>query len=477
MRVHPATRTWLPVGLAALLVLAIAAPALACEPDRGDAANAILTSARTQPGASTLAPTATAAATSAIVPGTVNRTSVNLSATYSVVLSLHYGSRAFNVNSTATITNTSGGPIDRVELNLVPARLGALTLRAVVVDGKAVARRVNDQTVIVPLGGILPAGATAVIRVQYQSTLRTTIGGSSWMFTKANGIVDAYRWIPWVSRATPFDRPNFGDPFVTPVSPLVRITLQTDRRLVIASTADRVSVSADGLTQRFEAHNVRDVTITAAPDFRSRSVLVGSTRVRYFYRSSANAALILDAAADAFRSMQARLGTYPYPIYKVVQSAGGFGMESPGLTWVPYGVGSANLRYLLAHETAHQWFYGLVGNDQARQPFVDEAMADFVARYVTGTRRSSRCSTGLLDRTIYSYSSACYYEIVYIQGGNLINQVRLKMGSTLFWNTLRDYVAARRYQIVSTPTLLKTLDDATPIDLSTMFKPRFPRFY
>ena len=29
---------------------------------------------------------------------------------------------------------------------------------------------------------------------------------------------------------------------------------------------------------------------------RSRSVLVGSTRVRYYYRSSTNAALILDAA-------------------------------------------------------------------------------------------------------------------------------------------------------------------------------------
>src|SRR4029450_246068 len=134
---------------------------------------------------------------------------------------------------------------------------------------------------------------------------------------------------------------------------------------------------------------------------RSRSVLVGSTRVRYFYRSSANAALILDAAADAFRSMQARLGACPYPIYKVVQSAGGFGMESPGLTWVPYGVGSANLRYLLAHETAHQWFYGVVGNDQARQPFADEAVADFVARDVTGTRRSSRCSTGRLEMWVY----------------------------------------------------------------------------
>jgi hypothetical protein len=477
MRAYPAARPLLPVGLALVLVLGIAGPAFACDPARAERTDALVSAVGTATDASARAAMPAAATVSQIEPGSVNRTSVNLSATYSVVLSLRYGSRAFNVNSTATITNTSGGPIDRVELNLVPARLGALTLRAVEVDGRLVARRIDDQTVIVPLGGILPAGATVRVRVQYGSTLRTTISGSSWLFTKANGIVDAYRWIPWVSRATPFDRPNHGDPFVTPVSPLVTMTVQTDRRLVIASTADRTSISADGLTQRFQARNVRDVTITAAPDLRSRSVLVGSTRVRYYYRSSANAALILDAAADAFRAMQARLGPYPYPIYKVVQSAGGFGMESPGLTWIPYGVSSTNLRYLIAHETAHQWFYGLVGNDQARQPFVDEAMADFVARYVTGTRRASRCSTGLLDRTIYSYTRACYYEIIYIQGGNLINQVRLKMGSTLFWRTLRAYVAARRYQIVSTPTLLKTLDDATPVDLSTMFRPRFPRFY
>jgi hypothetical protein len=475
MRVPAVPRTMLPVGLAVLLLLGIAGPALACDGDRAEARETSLTSTGIAAGAT--APDISVAAASAIQPGSVNRTSVNLSATYSVTLALRYGSRAFNVNSTATITNTSGGPIDRVELNVVPARLGGIVLRAVEVDGTPVARRISDQTVIVPLGGILPEGATAKVRVQYRSTLRTTISGSNWMFTKANGIVDAYRWIPWVSRATAFDRPNFGDPFVTPVSPFVRLTIQTDRRLVVASTADRASIAADGLTQTFEARNVRDVTITAAPDFRSRSVLVGSTRVRYYYRSSANAALILDAAADAFRVMQSRLGAYTYPVYKVVQSAGGFGMESPGMTWIPFGVSSANLRYLLAHETAHQWFYSQVGNDQARQPFVDEALADFVARDVTGTRRASRCSTGLLDRSIYAYSSACYYEIIYIQGGNLLNSVRLRMGSTLFWRTLRDYVATRRWQIVSTPTLLKTLDDATPADLSPMFRPRFPRFY
>ena len=94
-----------------------------------------------------------------------------------------------------------------------------------------VARRVNDQTIIVPLGGILAAGATVKVRVQYHATLRSTLSGSNWLFTKVNGIVDAYRWIPWVSRETPFNRPNHGDPFVTPVSPLGPAPVVTDRKL------------------------------------------------------------------------------------------------------------------------------------------------------------------------------------------------------------------------------------------------------
>ncbi len=135
-----------PVGLAVLLVLGIAAPALACEREIGE---------RAAQGAETT-PAATTA--SAIIPGSVNRSSLNLSATYSVGLTLSYSSRWFSANTIAQITNTSGGPIDRVELNTIAARLGGMSLRAVSVDGKNVSGRISDQTVIVPLGGILPAG-------------------------------------------------------------------------------------------------------------------------------------------------------------------------------------------------------------------------------------------------------------------------------------------------------------------------------
>ena len=56
---------------------------------------------------------------------------------------------------------------------------------------------------------------------------------------------------------------------------------------------------------------------------------------------------------------------------------------------------------------------------------------------VLGTRRGSRCATARLDLSIYRYSSACYFEVVYIQGGNFIDDLRRRMGSAAFWRGMR----------------------------------------
>jgi hypothetical protein len=412
-----------------------------------------------------------------IVPGSVGRSSLMLDTTYRANLTLTWATRAIWVDSTATIRNTSGGPIDRVELNTIAARLGNMRLRPVTVDGVTVTATTSDQTIIVPLGGILPIGAETQIRVRFGAGLRSGLADSDWLFARANGIADLYRWLPWVSRRIAFDRPNHGDPFETPTSSSVRVKVVTDRRLVLATTGDRVSVSTDGLTQVFEATHVRDFTVTAATDFQTAARVVGDTTVRAWFRPGTDGAVMLDAAADAFGALQARLGPFGYDTFKVVQSAGGLGMESPELIWIPLGT-TGNLRYQAAHETAHQWFYGIVGNDQATEPFTDEAAADFVARSVLGIHRASRCPTARLDRTVYDYSARCYYETIYIQGGNLLDEARRRMGSTAFWASLRGYISANRDGIATTATLLQALDDGTPLDLgATLFAPRFPRIY
>ena len=398
-------------------------------------------------------------------------------ATYSVGATLAWGTGRLTGHVTITATNRSAAGIDRLELNTVMAPLGGLRLGTTTVEGRAVAPKVSDQTIFVPLGGVLPAGATATVVVRFAATLRTATGGSSWLFARANGIADLYRWIPWVSRATPFARPNYGDPFVTPSSPAVHVVLRSDVPLRWATTGKRTALSADSLVATFDAANVRDFIATASRDTATRQATVNGTLVRVVGRAGFPSSSVLSAAVNAVTRLEARLGKYPYGVLTIAESAGGYGMEGPMTVWIPPNVVAANLPYLVTHEIAHQWFYGVVGNDQAREPFADEAMTDMAARNVLGMRRSAACSAARLDLSIYRYESACYYEIIYIEGGNLIDDARRAMGSTPFWAAIRAYIAAHRYGLVHTRTLLDAIDAASPIDFATRWQSRFPALY
>ena len=471
------------IGLVVVLLAAAAGTATAPTPDAvGDVAGStgppptpvpLRTSAPPTPRptpAGTLAP-----APPVIQPGSVNRTSLDLEVSYDVALALGYDSRAIRVDSLMTITNDSGGPVDRIELNTIAARLGGLQIRAASVAGKAVSVSVDDQTLVMPLGGILLAGATVQARLEYTASLRSDVAGQNYLFARANGVAELYRWLPWVSLKRGFDRPNIGDPWVTPVSPRVRVAITTDRALVIAAPGNRVAAS--GLTQTFEATDVRDFTIAASPDYKTGSAVVGDTTVRVYYRPGGAGGTLLNQAKSALARMEALVGPYPYDTYRVAESAGGYAIESPGVVWIPRTAPGANLPYLVHHETAHQWFYGIVGADQANEPFTDEAVAEFLTRHVLGSRRASRCATARLDLSIYRYSNACYYEVVYIQGGNFLNDLRVRMGPGAFWAGLRTWVADQRFEIAPTKSLLQTLDEATPLDLVPRFEPRFPRLY
>ena len=383
------------LGLASLMIAGVAGPALACDPRLSDLRDS-RSFVETVRSGQVPAPTArTPSSATAITPGTVNRSSVNLTARYLVGLTLGFSSRSFQANTVGTITNTSGGPIDRVELNTIAARLGAMHVRIVEVDGRRVSATVSDQTIVVPLGGVLAAGATVTIRVHYSATLRSSLSGSNWMFTRdqrhrrripldpMGQSPDPVRAAePWRSVRHPGEP---GGHRQRPGRPPAGHRLDGRWRLPVERWPDAAVRRAER-TGRHDHGRARFPD--GDRDARGEEdplllPLVGEPGHSSSMRRSMRSARCRGAWAP-----------YPYSIYKVVQSAGGYGMESPGLTWIPFGVGSANLRYLVAHETAHQWFYSLVGNDQARQPFADEAVADFVARDVTATRRASRCGRG-----------------------------------------------------------------------------------
>lgn len=413
--------------------------------------------------------------TSAIIPGRVNRTSLDLTASYDVRLRLNYDAGTLAGTSTMSVTNTSGGPIDRLELNTIMARLGHLRIASLTVDGVATRPVVLDQTLIVGLGGTLPTGATTRIRIAFATTLQRTISGSAWLFTKAGGVMQLDHWLPWISRARAFDRPNHGDPFVTASSPSVRVRIRTDRDLKVATTGRRVAQA--GTSSTWIAANVRDFSVAASPSWTIRTEKVGSIAVSVYSFAGGNGSALMSLATRALRRYQPLMGAYPYPTFRVVESGGGYGSEAPGLIWIPRGLSYGRLPWLVSHETAHQWFPVIVGSDQALEPFADEAMADFLARYLTGTWRASRCPAQPLDRSIYRYSSACYFEVVYVQGGRLIDSFRRRMGSVAFWAAVRDYIDAHRFGLGGTRALLETLDAHTSLDLIGPVHWRFSRIF
>lgn len=412
---------------------------------------------------------------SAIVPGTVNRTSIKLVATYDADVELGYGDRILRVDVTLNVTNRSGAGIDRVELNTITGPLGNLRLRLAQVDGAAVPATVEDQSILVPLGGVLPDGATAVLRVKLRATFRSSLTGSSWMFTRTGGILQANRWLPWVGLRRSFDRPNHGDPFFTALSPHVRVRIVTDRTLKIATPGRRVA--NDGLTQVFEASNVRDFPIVASPYFSVRERQVDGRTLRAYVRPGFPTSTVFDQAADGLARMSDLAGEYPYARFVIAQTAGGYALEGPGMIWIPTGMSGSNLRWNVYHETAHQWFYGVVGSDGARDPYADEASATFLGGVASGIWRSTSCPTKRLDLSIYKYSNACYFGQIYVQGGNVLREVRRAMGSPAYWRGIREYVTDHRFGIGSTRALFETLQANTGVNLRPILEPRFPSHY
>jgi len=427
-------------------------------------------------------PATPATAATAVTPATAGSsdpTSLDLSATYDVRASLTWASGRIVVSSDMHVVNTSGGPIKHLELNALPASIGHLHLGTVRVDGLIVGAHVHGQTIIVPLGPSLAPSHAVDVSVRYHATFSPNTYDYFFLFSRANGILSAYRWIPWISRDVPVPSGRWhGDPFVTPSSPSVRVTLDSDVPLRFATSGKEVAHTGNSHT--FVAHDVRDFNFTAARGYHRLVGLSidGQTTIQIMTRSL-DPHVILNWARKSIAAYEAKLGPYPWPTLTYGEGSGGVGMESPGLIWLPYHWSASELPYLVGHETAHEWFYAAVGNDQITDSFADEAMAEFMDRWLLNDFRGSNCPKARLDLSIYQYSASCYFEQLYVQGANFVNQLRRDMGNTAFWEALHAYWNTEEFKISSNKILLDTLRSYAPdgAHLDKRLHARFPSLY
>lgn len=74
-----------------------------------------------------------------------------------------------------------------------------------------------------------------------------------------------------------------------------------------------------------------------------------------------------------------RIGDYPYAVVTAVDvnDASGNGMEYPMITPIGNYGDSAELEKTIAHEVAHNWFYGILGSNEREHAWMDEGMTQF----------------------------------------------------------------------------------------------------
>ena len=143
------------------------------------------------------------------------------------------------------------------------------------------------------------------------------------------------------------------------------------------------------IIERHVQSNIHDFAFTAWDQFEKRETKIGGRRPsRCSLRKTWRASIDRELAAISFRApllQRKSTAKYPYPVLTVVhppdtaRETGG--MEYPTLitTGGPFYLPRA-LRIgeeVTVHELGHQWFYGLVGSNENKYPFLDEGLNSY----------------------------------------------------------------------------------------------------
>lgn len=121
-------------------------------------------------------------------------------------------------------------------------------------------------------------------------------------------------------------------------------------------------------------------------------------------------------------------------------------------------------RWLIAHELAHLWFYAMVGNNQARHPWLDEALSTWAQQVVSPAATTQDVGDGPIGGSMSYWarqpdSSSAYVASVYALGGQTLLNGREEVGTDAFDGAIRTYLRANAWQI------------ATPADLAAALTP------
>jgi hypothetical protein len=344
------------------------------------------------------------------------------------------------------------------------ARLTTGTVRA---PGLAFTeRRANPTTLVLELASTLPAGRAVDVTVPFRLRLpgavvdRLSRTGHA---VRLGSFFPVLAWEPGVGWDTDPPTPLLAETSSTP-------TADFDVRIAAPPGDELLTTGVPAGDGKYSATAVRDFAIAAGrfDTFTLTARAPGPVRVtaaveRGVKGSPADVARRAKAALEA---LAARYGPYPWPALNlaVVPGLERAAIEYPTMIFL----GEGGIARDETHEVAHQWFYSLVGNDQARDPVLDEGLATYAQAELDRiwpyfenlpdpARLRPRTGSRMTEWT--GRPRDLYALAVYANGARMLHALGHPAEVTC---ALRRYVAANAYGIATQADLARALESGVP---------------
>ena len=207
---------------------------------------------------------------------------------------------------------------------------------------------------------------------------------------------------------------------------------------------------------------------------------------------------------DAIYYYSKWIGEYPYKHATAIEGAisvRGGGMEYPNINVITSAGDSVSLEMLIIHEVGHNWFYGILGSNERRYPYMDEGINSFYEyRYlqtkhpgslifynqfrnlISIPKHAERSERSLIydiashlnnDQAISlpseSYTSLNYMGITYEKSAVAFSLLKEYLGEETFDNAMKDYFNKWKYSHPQPENLKNVIESYTGKNLSWFF--------
>lgn len=421
---------------------------------------------------------------------------------YHFDVDLNYRVHRLDTVQRVTLPNTFGEPISEVVFNVPAAHTrGVFDLHSVELDSADVAHTLNQTTLTLKLPHDLNPGEVITLTLNYSVRVPELNDPQSFGDANLAYTADAMSIGYWYPMLAPYrsgagwyatDWQPIGDPFVSEVA---------DYTAVITTTPDVTVVAGGDLSHsdnvwRYDLPRARTFGMIASTQYRALSWSFGAVSYTLYTlpRHFSLAPIALRTVIQSELLYTSLYGLYPYTSLRVAEFSGPWSMEFSGFVVLGAsefddydGTLRNRLIRIAAHEVSHQWWYSVVGDDQIREPWLDEGLARFnELRYyeayaprdaawwwdtVIGVNRP----VAPVNSPVSVFASHNAYLIsVYNQGARFLDALRTRLGLNNFNAFLRDLYRRESFRLITTQDFLKVLQEDARVDVRSVVR-RFLR--